>query len=126
MAAKGLAASEKKLASEAMKHTVKGLQEKKKQLLAPFKTKCNAIKVAALQKKAAASVPSTPGSALSEFSGICLHFPKKSKLMVTVDHSTPSGATASLLVALSPQHKGDSLKKRAQLNQAPAFSPPPP
>jgi hypothetical protein len=41
-----------------------------------------------------------------------------------VDHLTPSGATASLFVVLSPQRKGDSLKKRAQLNQAPAFSPP--
>jgi hypothetical protein len=41
-----------------------------------------------------------------------------------VDHPTPSGATASLLTALSPQRKGDSPKKRAQLNQAPAFFPP--
>ncbi len=46
----------------------------------------------------------------------------KSKLMV--DHSTPSGATATLPTALSPHRKGNSPKKRAQLNQAPAFSPP--
>jgi hypothetical protein len=54
MAAKALAASEKKLASEAKKLAVKGLQEKKKQLLASYKTKGNVIKVAALQKKTAA------------------------------------------------------------------------
>ncbi len=118
-----MTASEKKLASEAKKLAVKGLQEKTKQLLASCKTKRDAIKVAALQKKAAASVPFTPGPALSKFSGICLHFPTKSKL--TVDHSTPFGATATLLVALSPQRKGSSPKKRAQLNQAIAFSPSP-
>jgi hypothetical protein len=118
-AAKALAASEKKLASEAKKLAVKGLQEKKKQLPASCKTERNAIKVAALQKIAAASVPSTPGSALSKFSGICLHFPKKSRL--TLDHLAPSDATASLILALSPQHKGNSPKKRAQLNQALAF-----
>jgi hypothetical protein len=41
-----------------------------------------------------------------------------------VDHSTPSGASASLLPVLSPRRKGNSPKKRAQLNQAPAFSHP--
>jgi hypothetical protein len=124
MATKAFAASEKILSSEAKKLVVKGLQKKKKQLLASCKAKRNAIKLAAPQQKTAASVPSTPGSALSKFSGICSHFPKKSKL--TADHSTPSAATATLPAALSPQHKGDSPKKRAQLNQAPAFSPSPP
>jgi hypothetical protein len=123
MAAKALAASENKLAHEAKKFAVKGLLEKKKQHLASCKIERDAIKAAALQKKTAASVPSTPGSAITEFSEIFLHVPTKSKL--TVDHLTPSGTAATLPATLSPQRKSNSPKKRAQLNQVPAFSPPP-
>jgi hypothetical protein len=75
-----------------------------------------------LQKKASASVLSTPGSALPELSRICLHFPKKSKL--AANQSTPSGGMALAHSTLSPQRKGDSPKKRAQLSQAPTSTPP--
>ncbi len=78
--------------------------------------------MAGLQKKASASVLSTPGSALPELSGICLHFPKKSKL--AANQLTPFGSTALAHLTLSPQRKGDSPKKRAQLNQAPTSTPP--
>jgi hypothetical protein len=56
MAAKALVASEKKLACDTKKLASKGLKEKKKQLLASCKDKREAIKAAALQKKASASV----------------------------------------------------------------------
>jgi hypothetical protein len=121
MAAKALVVSEKKLARDAKILASKGLKEKKKQLLVSCKAECKAIKVAALQKKASASVLSTPGSALPELSGIWLHFPKKSKL--AADQSTPSGGTTLAHLMLSPQRKGDSPKKRAQLTQAPTSTP---
>jgi hypothetical protein len=122
MSAKALVASENKLAGDAKKLASEGLKEKKKQLLTSRKAERNAIKAAAPQMKASASVLSTPRSALPELSGIRPHFPKKSKL--TADQSTPSGYTASAHSTLSPQRKGDSPKKRAQLNQAPTFTPP--
>ncbi len=122
MAAKAIVASEKKLAYDSKKLASDGLKEKKKQLLVSRKDERDAIKVAALQKKASASVLSTPGSTFPELSGICLHFPKKSKLMV--NQSTPSGSMALAHSILSPQRKGDSPKKRPQLNQAPTSTPP--
>ncbi len=110
------------MARDAKKCASEGLKEKKKQLLASCKAKRKAIKVAALHKKASPLTLSTPGSALSESSGICSFFPKKSKL--TADHSTPSGGSTLLPSTQSPQRKSDSPKKRALLNQAPTSTPP--
>jgi hypothetical protein len=98
------------------------LKEKKKQLLASRKADRKAKKLAALQKKAPPPALSTPGLSLSESSGIHSFFPKKSKL--TADCSTSSGATTPALLMLSPQRKGYSPKKRAQINQVPTLTPP--
>jgi hypothetical protein len=111
-----------KLAHDSKKLASKGLKEKKQQLLTSHKAKRDAINAAALQKKAFASILSTPGSDLPELSGIHLHFPKKS--ILAANPLTPSSGTALAHSTLSPQRKGDSPKKRAQLNQAPTSTPP--
>jgi hypothetical protein len=118
-AAKALATAEKVQALDAKKLASNKLKEKKRQLLASQKAERDAAKAG---MKASPSAASAPGSALSESPGICSFFPKKSKLAIV--QSTPTGKVAPVYAMLSPQRKRDSPKKRAQLNQAPATTPP--